>query len=91
MKALGYIVINERLGNAGLLLTRDNGLWKGVPPKGILLYDEQRATTFPRRSLARAAIKRTRQHFTRLAVLEGRCTELAEDELTIRKLLPVQA
>ncbi len=63
---MSYIVIDDTLGTAALLLRRDNVLWKNVPKLGILLSDEHVATEFDNRADANRAITRTQAYMARI-------------------------
>lgn len=84
---LGYLVINERLGEPCVLLKEDNALWKRVPSEGILLYDPKTATVFPHSEAARKAINRTKAYFIARAVRGEDTHERESEDYSLRRLL----
>ena len=78
-----YIVVDEMFGGPLLLQTRDNDLWKDIPPAGILLSGSEVAV-FPNMKAARAAIARTEEWKLAHPIPGGR----HETEYTIHRLVP---
>lgn len=63
---MSFIVINDTLGTATILLKKDNEAWTRVPRGGILLIDEKKATSFPSRKAANRAVERTLKYHKRI-------------------------
>lgn len=82
---MSYIVINDTLGAATVLLKKDNALWKGVPKLGILLIDEKTVTEFPSRLAANRAIERTTAY---LASRKSGIKQRTPDEYLILRAIP---
>lgn len=59
----GYLVTDEYGGGTKSLLMRSNGVWKNVPPGGILLNGFRSATVFASLAETRLAIDRTITYF----------------------------
>ncbi len=54
-----FIVFDEHLEDAMVLLKHSNSIWRDIPPGGILLRDTRTVTAFPDRRSAKEAIQRT--------------------------------